>query len=356
MKPTIAFTGGHYNSSLVIAKALLGENYPVVWFGHKYVTTKDKALSAEYIEVTANNIPFYTLKAGKFYRHFNPLEYLKIGFGFIQAFVYLLRTRPSLIISFGGYLAVPVVISGFTLRIPSITHEQTAIVGWANKAMTPFVKKIMVAHSSSTTHFPKGKVTLVGMPIEAEIANKKNKKNFSPPLLFITCGKQGSHTINKAVFPIIPELVKHYTVVHQLGSASAFKDASFARRLKERMGDLAKRYHTAPYFFGKEYATYLRSAAIIVSRCGAHTCYKIAYLKKRSVLIPIPWVSHNEQMENARLTKKFAPTIILEEGNLNPDSLYHSIITAGKLPRSSSKQLDSTDATTKILDIVHRFV
>lgn len=357
MKLKIVFTGGHHNSSLVIAKELKKEGYQIAWIGHKFNNRHDKSFSAEFQEVTAANIPFYTLKTGKFYRHFNPIEYLKIIFGFFQAFYFLLKIKPALIVSFGGYLSVPVVITGWFLGIPSITHEQTVIAGWANRAISPFVKKILLTHQSSMQNYPPNKIIHVGLPIEEElIDHQKYKKKYSPPLIFITCGKQGSHIINQSVFPIIPKLIKKYTVIHQIGSNSLSKDADKARRIKDTLGEYKNRYQAAPYYFGKEYSTYLSSAELIISRSGAHTTYKIAYLKKRSVLIPIPWVSHNEQMGNAILAQKLAPIIILPEAELTPETLLNSIIRVKKIEIPQQNHTLPIDAKEKILSIIKEYL
>jgi UDP-N-acetylglucosamine--N-acetylmuramyl-(pentapeptide) pyrophosphoryl-undecaprenol N-acetylglucosamine transferase len=357
MKPTVVFTGGHHNSSLVIAKELKKEGYRVAWIGHKFNSRHDKSFSAEYQEVTATNIPFYPLKTGKFYRHFNPIEYLKIVFGFFQSFSFLLKIRPALIVSFGGYLSVPVVITGWLLGIPSITHEQTVVAGWANKAISPFVKKILLTHQSSVKKFPLKKTIHVGLPLEEELLDiQKLKKKFSPPLLFITCGKQGSHIINQSVFPIIPKLVEHFTIVHQIGSNSLSKDADKARRIKDSLGFYKNRYQAAPYYFGREYATYLTSANLVISRSGAHTTYKIAYLQKHSILIPIPWVSHNEQMGNATLAKKFAPITILPEADLSPETLLQAINETQKLTVPKTKDSLPIDAKEKILKHIKEYL
>jgi UDP-N-acetylglucosamine--N-acetylmuramyl-(pentapeptide) pyrophosphoryl-undecaprenol N-acetylglucosamine transferase len=357
MKPTIVFTGGHHNSSLVIAKELKKEGFPIAWIGHKFNNRHDKSLSAEFQEVAAANIPFFWLKTGKFYRHFNPVEYLKIIFGFFQSFYFLIKNRPALIVSFGGYLSVPVVITGWILGIPSITHEQTVIAGWANKAIAPFVKRILLTHQSSINNFPQGKTVHVGLPIEEElISNLKSKKKFSPPLLFITCGKQGSQIINQSVFPLIQKLVENFTVVHQVGSNSLSKDIDKARRIRDSLGQYKNRYLAAPYYFGKEYATYLSSANLLISRAGAHTTYKISLLKKRSILIPIPWVSHNEQMGNALLAKEHAPIIILPESDLSPEALLIAIKDVQKLKTPISNHSLPTDAEDKTIAIIKEYL
>lgn len=354
MKPLIAFTGGHHNSALEVARTLQKEGFRIIWIGHKFTAKGEKSLSAEFQEVTRVGIKFLELKTGKFYRKTDPLEWLKIVFGFFQSFVYLLSYRPNLIYSNGGYLAVPVVISGWFLRIPAITHEQTVVAGWANKAIAPFVKKILLTHETSLGNFPKDKSVVVGLPLRRELLNKKFTKKFSPRLLYITCGKQGSHLINQALFPIIPRLTKTFTVVHQTGSSTLTKDLDRARRIKEKLGEYKDRYLFAPYFFAEDAATYIRSASIVVGRAGAHIVYELLVLHKKAVLIPISWVSHNEQLLNARLAEEQLGSTVLEEKNLSPETLYQAIIDIVKAPITKPTINLSTNATEKITNIIRQ--
>lgn len=356
MKPLIAFTGGHHNSALEVAKELKKEGYPIIWIGHKFTQRGDKSLSAEYQEVTANKIKFLELKAGKFYRKVDLIEWIKIFFGFIESLIYLVSYRPKLIFSSGGYLSVPVVIAGWMLGIPSLTHEQTVIAGWANKAISPFVKKILLTHESSLINYPADKSIVVGLPLRKELLSSKYSKKFTPKLLYITCGKQGSHIINQAVFPIIPKLVEKFTVVHQTGASTLTKDADRARRLKEKLGHLKDRYIYGPYFFSDDAATYYRSASIIVSRSGAHTSYELMVLGKKAVLIPIPWVSHNEQLLNAELVAKQTGSVILKEDDLSPETLLGAIMELDKSKKVTPTVKLPTNATSKIIDIIHQYV
>lgn len=353
---TILFTGGHHNSALVVAKELKKEGYQIVWLGHKFTQRGDKSLSAEYQEVTKAEIDFYELKAGKFYRKFDPLEWLKIVFGFFQSIYYLLKIKPALIFASGGYLSVPVVIIGWVFGIPSITHEQTVIAGWANKAVSPFVKKILLTHQSSAKNFPKQKEVVVGLPVRKEILDPSYTQKFNPKLLYITCGKQGSHIINQALFPIIPELIKNYTVVHQTGSSTLSKDLEKARRLKEKLGELGKRYLYGSYFFAEEAAKYLRSAEIVISRSGAHSSYELMLLNKKSLLIPISWVSHNEQLLNAELVASQTNSLILEEKDLTPENLMQKINQLENQKKSKKPINLKTNATEETLKIIHQYL
>jgi len=351
MSKTIVFTGGHHNSALVVAQRLRSHGHKVVWIGHKFTMRGDKQLSAEYEEVTQSNIPFYELKTGKFYRVTNPLEFLKIISGFIQSFVYLLSIKPDLIISFGGYLSVPVVIAGWTLKIPAVTHEQTVTAGWANRAITPFVKKIFLTHQSSLRNYPRSKSYVTGLPLRGNLLENTGYKKPRPPLIYVTCGKQGSHVINQALFPIIPELVKKYKIVHQTGSHTTTPDQDKARRLKLSLPkQYQSRYKHQPYFFAADAVRYLKTSTLVVSRSGAHTTYELLLLNKRSLVIPIPWVSHNEQEKNAQLLKRLGSTVILHEKDLNPQTFKKAIDQALKLkPKTKTTSVIRTDATEEII-------
>jgi UDP-N-acetylglucosamine:LPS N-acetylglucosamine transferase len=79
-------------------------------------------------------------------------------------------------------------------------------------------------------------------------------------------------------------------------------------------------------------------------------------LNKKSVLIPIPWVSHNEQLLNAQLVARTTGSLILEEKDLSPENLYRSIMEVGKTPTIKQSSKLPTDATKKILSIIHQYV
>ncbi len=356
MTKLILFTGGHYNSSLVIAQVLQKKGYKIRWIGEKYTNSSRKNLTPEYIEVTQSSIPFTPLITGKFYRHIGVGELIKFVIGFFESIYIIAKHRPSLIVSFGGYIAVPVVVAGYLFRVPSITHEQTVVSGWANKAIAPLVKRILVTHPQSVRNFPQKKCVVVGLPMEEEIISRAKYRPASPPLIFITCGKQGAHLINQAVFPLVKTLVSKYQIVHQLGANAPGKDIDRARRVRENLGTLSSRYSFAPYYYTKDYSKNIHRANVVISRSGAHSCYKLAFLRKRSVLIPIPWVSHNEQYENAKITSQLAPTVILEQKNLDSRSLYRAIkdVQKMKVNKTINKYKLPANATEKIVDLIEK--
>jgi len=326
----LVFTGGHHNSSLALAQHMR-ESYDaqVLWIGHYHTSLKDSKPSAEYKEVTTAGIQFKSLTAGKVYKTTDIRQWLRLPFGFFQALYYLLRWRPDMIVSFGGYLAVPVVLAGVILAIPSVTHEQTVVSGLANRFIARLAKKIFVTWPSSLEHFPKEKVEVVGLPLRKEIFKNNNAFGHldnGRKTIYITAGKQGSHVINQAVQQVLPSLLESYNVIHQCGSTSEFNDFATLTKERESLPDsLKSRYELREYVFQDEIGSAFGQADIVIARAGAHTVYELAALKKTALLIPIPWVSHNEQYKNAQILEQAGTAKILPQSELTGESLLASI-------------------------------
>lgn len=322
----IVMTGGHHTSALpVIAHLKNYSDIELFWFGAVNSLKNDKNPSLEYKEITALNIPFYQLKAGKFYKTYSLRRLAKIPFGFFQAIYLLSKIKPDLIFSFGGYLAVPTVIAGWLLRIPSITHEQTVVAGWANTLIAKFAKKVLIAWPTSAQYFPHKKTVLTGIPIRPEIFQQLSNAfifNNDLPVIYITGGKTGSHKLNSVILSSMESLLGSYNIIHQCGDYSQTNDYSHLLDKYDLLkNQVSGTYYLRKFVLNNEIGEAFKKAHIVVSRAGAHIITDLAALNKPCLLIPIPWVSHNEQYENAMVLKKTGLAEILEEKNLTESSL-----------------------------------
>src|SRR5690606_18616453 len=107
----------------------------------KFAFEGDSAVSLEYTTVRELAIPFKTITAGRLQRTFSMRSirsFLKIPVGFFQAFRIVHEMKPDVVMSFGGYIALPVTVAAYFLRIPVVIHEQTMRVGLANKVAGSF--------------------------------------------------------------------------------------------------------------------------------------------------------------------------------------------------------------------------
>jgi UDP-N-acetylglucosamine--N-acetylmuramyl-(pentapeptide) pyrophosphoryl-undecaprenol N-acetylglucosamine transferase len=365
------FVGGHHNSALVVAKLMKKRGHQIFWFGHKTTMKQSKDISAEYKEIKKNNIPFYEIKAGKFYKNLNLLQGLKIIYAFFQSLLLLFKIKPDLLVSWGGYLSFPVCLSGFLLGIPAYTHEQTTKAGLANQAISSFVKKIFLTWPSSFEFFPKKKCLFIGLPLKKElfkktqavkVNNNKDKKSFfnnKKKTVFVVGGKQGSHFLNKLVKANLKKILAGYNLIHQSGDNRKTKDYDKLTKLAGKLPeDLRKNYILKPYFFEKEMVKVLKLADFAVSRAGAHICYELMALGKPAILVPISWVYKNEQYENALNLKEKGLGLILNEKTITSKKLLEKInFMAGNLEKfkkqaDKAKSLIKKDADIKMVEVL----
>ena len=319
----IALTGGHHSSALPVITELkkLDPNLELIWFGHKHTLKGDKNPTLEYKEITTLGIPFINLHAGKVYKTFDLTRLVKVPYGFFEAIYYLVKFKPAVILSFGGYLAVPVAIAGWLFGIPCITHEQTLVVGYANKVIALFAKKILISWRESAKYFPQAKVVFAGIPLREEIFKSTSTSfNISNalPTIYITAGKTGSHKLNEIVNNSLATLLTFCNVILQCGDNSVYNDfdvltKSYSDLSPKPQGELFLRKFVLQDEIGEAFA----KSSLVVSRAGAHIMAELLALKKPAILIPIPWVSYNEQLENAKFLNAHGLGTILEEKDLS---------------------------------------
>ena len=127
-------------------------------------------------EITKLGIPFYAINTArlqrKFTKHTVP-SLIKFPLGFIQSLKILRKIKPEVVLGFGGYISLPVVLAAAFLKIPIVIHEQTLEAGFANKIEAKFARKICISWQSSEKYFPKEKTVLTGNPLRQVILNSK---------------------------------------------------------------------------------------------------------------------------------------------------------------------------------------
>lgn len=359
MKKRIVITGGHLTPALAVIEELIKEDkWEIFFLGRRYASDRERTPSVESLIIPDRGLWFFPISAGRFPRYLDRYAFLslfKIPLGFLQAFYYLLRFRPRVILSFGGYVSVPVVLAGWLLRIPSLTHEQTAIKGLATRINAPFVKKIAVSWSQTVGYFSSKKVVLTGNPIRKEVfeVNEKIwrllKFEKDLPLVFITGGNQGSHVINKTVEEILPQLVKVANVFHQCGHLQALGDFEKLQEARGKLSEKLKgRYHVRKYLNAKEMGTLLNKAGLIVARSGANNLTEIAALGKPALFIPYPWLYQDEQTQNAQMLVDVGIAEVLPQKDLSGKNLLQKIETMIQNRKRYEEKAPAAKKTVKL--------
>lgn len=332
----VLITGAHFTPAQAVIEEL--KQFPdleITYIGRNKTLEGDKTLSVESQVLPKIGVKFQNLIAGRLQRNFTPytiISWLKIPIGFIQAFYYLLVDKPNVVLSFGGYVGVPVVVSAWLLSIPVIVHEQTLVVGLANKFSNLFASKIAVSYQSNAKI--NSKVILTGNPLRKELLEENSldsefkefltrPQNKKLPLLLITGGNQGSHIINEVASKIVDKLVENYFVVHQTGD-SKYQDFEVLSGLKKNLKH-PDRYLLKKWIDVKDWGNLLKRTDLAVSRAGANTLYELAYFGVPVIVIPLPYLYKDEQTKNALYFQKMGLAKILLQKNLTPESLFKKI-------------------------------
>ncbi len=363
---TIIFSGGHYNSALIVANSLIEKGYKVIWLGHKYATSQNKNLSQEYLEITKARIPFINLNAGKLSQD-GLLAWYKTLTAFIFCLYFFIKNRPLIVVLFGGYLSVPPALAAWILKIPFIAHEQTTILGQANRFIKPLVDKMFLTWPNSK--LPESeKIKVIGLPSKQidmanmnkqtvfNLINKEHHLTIKPtdkPLLIVSGGKLGSHFINDLIKNNLWWLIKDWQIIHQTGNNLETKDFQQLQTVRHNLDqNLQNKYYLIPY---TNYFTQLLFVSdLIIGRTGAHTIHDIIRFKKKMIAIPYPYGNHQEQLHNARLLEKLGLAIIFnQESSLKSlnQTLQQVADIKPKLPSINKilEQYINVDATKRII-------
>lgn len=350
MKSKIMIVGGHLTPALAVLSELRKNGYTnIVWVGQKYNQLGNTTNSAEYITVSKLGISFVNLNSGKLNRHLPIIKFYRLFWDLFMVFVGIIKAffivgwhQPKLIISFGGYTAVPVAIMGWLFRKRIITHEQTVVAGLSNRIIAKFANKILVSWDTSLKYYPEKKTILVGNPIRREVLVSKTDfftkdLDIKRPTVLIMGGNQGSHFINSRVFEVLDKLLEDVNIIHQTGSSSVTGDFAKAKEIKNNLPmEKRNRYVVTDYIASEYIGEVFHYADLLVSRGGANTITEILALGKLSIIIPIPNTSHDEQVINAKYVEKTGlGYTLLQNDKLRSETLYQTVLIGLNQKRSN---------------------
>lgn len=305
-------------------------------------------------------VDYFSIPCGKFDRRYLPNTIVGIPktiSGIFQSFILVKKIKPDIVVSFGGYVSVPVILSSKIYHIPSITHEQTLTNSLTTKINSQFVTKIALSFDNSRqiSQLPPQKVVITGNLLRYELFQKnptpiKNLKfkNKNLKLIYITAGNQGSHFINTIIQELLPKLTK-FNIIHQTGKNDINQFQSLSL--------IYPNYIAADYFDTDTVPWILQNADIIIGRSGANTSQEIVGLNKKNILIPLPQSQQDEQTLNANWVKKnlTKSTIIIPQSELNSISLFGSITALEKVKTKISKH-SIPEPNYRLLSLIHETI
>ena len=265
------------------------------------------------------NVIFHTIKATKLNRA-KKLSNITLPFKFISSIIsckkILKEIKPDIIFSKGGYVSLPVVIAGKKLKIKTISHESDLTMGLANKIIYKYSDTFCT--SFEETAKGKEKAISTGSPIRQTLLNGSKEKGYQltklpkgrPTILFMG-GSTGAAAINACVKECLTELTQKFNIINIVGKGK-------------------KQEVTNKYYCQLEYVDNIQDifaiSDYIVSRAGSNAIFEFLFLKKPTLLIPLPkGASRGDQIENAKNFKQKRLANVLMQEDLNKKNLIISI-------------------------------
>lgn len=331
----IVICGGHFSPALAVIEQLREDNkYFIYYIGRKKALEGDESYALEYFAIRKLGIPFFSITAGRFQRSmtwYTLFSLIKVPIGILQSLYYLIKIKPKIVISFGGYVALSVCIAAWIYRIPIITHEQTTALGLSNRIIAKLAKYLCLSWKE-TKYIPKKiKTITVGFPIRKMIFSPDKSPisefgNNNLPLVYITGGSLGARFINQIVAEIVPSLINRYRIIHQCGSAAGENDYRMLQKIKDSLPSKDKKNHQIyRHIDPSKIGEILKHAYLVISRAGANTVAEIAVVGIPAILIPLPWAANNEQEENAKILEKLGLAIIIRQNDLTVKNLIDKV-------------------------------
>ncbi len=122
----------------------------------------------------------------------------------MQSMYHLIKHKPTVVVSTGGIVAIPVCIAAWLLRIPIELYELNAVPGKAAKLLSRFATTIYVCFAQTKKQFPNTMCKLAPYPIRFAQSDTKPTNRFphfsdNRITLFVQGGSQGSQFINESV-------------------------------------------------------------------------------------------------------------------------------------------------------------
>lgn len=346
-------TGGHLYPAEALAQELLRR-------GHKVVIVTDKrghAFKSLGDTVAIHVVSAATLGGGIM----NKLRAItRMAAGIVQAQRALAKIKPDVVIGFGGYPSVPAVLAAQLTGVPTLLHEQNAVLGKANALLAG--KAYVIATSLPGTTGIKGKdarkTITTGNPVrDAIVGARASAYPHTPERLkiLITGGSQAarifSDILPEAIAQLPPDLRARLDIVHQCRedmiaiTHKAYARSGVTAEIKSFFGDMAER---------------LKNCQLFIGRSGASTVAEVAAVGRPAIFVPYPGHADMQQLHNATVIANRGGGWVMLQQDFTAAALAQKLTDLMTAPdtlvtaAAAAKACGETQAAQKLADVVEK--
>ncbi len=326
-----AGTAGHINPGLAIANKIKEEekDSKIIFIGTTRGLENDLVSRAGY---ELKTIDAYGLSKKISIENIKKMYKTLKGYG--EARKIIKEFKPDIVIGTGGYICGATISAAHSLKIPTLLHESNAFPGKAVKMLANKTDTILVSFEDARSRIKNAKnIVYTGTPVKIRKKeygiNEKNSiikstgLNETKPIVLIFGGSQGAQKINDAILGILKnKLNKDYQIIWATGP----KQYDRIKEILEENNVYINHLENAkivPYIYNME--EMMNVSDLIVARSGAMTITEISNLGKASILIPLPNVSGDHQLHNAKVLENIGAARIILNNELNYENLNSNI-------------------------------
>lgn len=280
--------------------------------------------------------------------------------GVFVAWSKLLRIKPKVVVGFGGYPSLPVMIAACIARFPTAIVAPDAVLGRANRAVADYVR-VIAAGLPLKRFLPKemSKVTYTGIPVRPEVVAFNGAPYEAPTTgsfnLLVFGGSQGARALSEivpaAVALLPPEMKSRLNIVQQCRP----EDLEGVRATYNKEGVVAE---LSPFF--KDLPARMAKAHLVIGRSGAGTVAELMVIGRPAILIPLPHALDDNQTPNADALAEAGGGWRVAQKDLTPQKLAAMLKSAFAAPadlaaRAVAAHLQAKpDAAQRLADLVDR--
>jgi UDP-N-acetylglucosamine--N-acetylmuramyl-(pentapeptide) pyrophosphoryl-undecaprenol N-acetylglucosamine transferase len=307
-------TGGHIFPAEALAQALVAR-------GHEVALVTDRRGQAFKVP----GVETHRIRAGRFGGGVvaKAIGVAELILGVLDARRILKKLDRAAVVGFGGYPSVPTLIAASRLGLPTIIHEQNALLGRANRLLAPRVRRIATSFRETAALRPGDldKIVLTGNPVRPAIAAMRETPYSAlggegSIHLLVLGGSQGARVFSEVIPAAVRLLAEPLRRRLHIAQQARPEDLDMARA---GYADAGVTVELASFF--DDVPARLAAAQLVVARAGASTMTELTTLGRPAILVPYPHAADDHQSANARALAAAGGAWVVPQSQLTPESL-----------------------------------
>ena len=294
----------------------------------------------------------------------SPVAVAKTGWtltrGVREAFKLMGQSRPAVVVGFGGYPSFPPLLAARMRGIPSVLHEQNAVLGRANRMLAKRVDLIATSFAKvgMLDAALQSRVRMTGNPVRQAVIDAAATPYRAPSAnarfnLLVFGGSQGASFFSDAVPPALAKLSPGLRARLEVTQQAREEDVERTRAAYAAAGIAAE---IAPFF--RDLPARMANAHLVIARAGASTVAELVAMGRPSILVPLPHALDNDQLRNATTVAESGGGFAIPQKDLSVERLAAEIERLAAAPdeldrvAAAAKAQGRPDAAVRLADLV----